>query len=120
GRFLRREGRAVQLLRQRAAVHELQGEVVSTGLLTDLVDLDDARVVETGDGLSLDPEAGQLFGGSVLPGEDQFEGDQALEPDVPRLVDDAHAAAPQLSQYFVAGDDDRPRGRRDGDAVRLP
>ena len=36
--------------------------------------------------------------------EHHLEGDHAVQPDVPRLVDDAHAAPAQLPQHLVAGD----------------
>ena len=73
-------------------------------VLADLVDLDDVGVLQAGDGLGLGPEAAGGLGPGVLAGQDHLEGDEAVEPDLPGLVDDAHAAAAQLAEDLVAGD----------------
>ena len=43
-------------------------------------------------------------GAGVAAGQDHLEGDDAVEPELAGLVDDAHAAAAQLAQDLVAGD----------------
>jgi len=40
----------------------------------------------------------------VTPEEDHLERDQALSFHLPALVDDAHAAAAEFAEDFVAGD----------------
>ena len=61
GRALaRRLRRAGELLRQAAAVDELQGEEGPAVVLADLVDLHDVGVLQAGDGLGLGAEAGQF------------------------------------------------------------
>ena len=37
------------------------------------------------------------------PAQDHLQGHQSVEPDLPRLVDDAHAAAAQFAENLVAG-----------------
>ncbi len=59
-RFLRRQGRAVELLVQRAARAELQAYERQPFVLADLVDLDDISVLQAGDGFGLGLEAGQF------------------------------------------------------------
>ena len=59
-------------------------------------------------------------------GQDHLEGDEAVEADLPGLVDDAHAAAGDLLQHFVVAEVAQPRrgvgGRRGrgGWACRRP
>ena len=67
-------------------------------VLADLVDRDDARVVEQGDGLGLVPEPAQLVVAGEQAGPDHLEGDGPVERDLAGLVDDAHAAAAQLAR----------------------
>ncbi len=67
----------------------------------DLVDGHDVRVVEVGGGLGLGAEALHFRLGSETAGKDHLEGDDAVEADLPRLEDDAHAAAGDLFQQLV-------------------
>ncbi len=91
-------------LRQAAPIEELQREIGQAVVLADLEDLDDVRVVDGGDGAGLGLEAGQVAGSRAGAGEDHLERDQAVEPGLPRLVDDPHAALAQHPQDLVAGD----------------
>ncbi len=102
---------AVDELREAAPGDEFQGEVRQAVEIAVLVDLDDTRVLDPGDGARLDVEPGDLVVRGVGPGQDHLEGDEAIEPDVPGLVNDAHAAAADLGEDLVArdGDPDRPR-----------
>ena len=52
--------------------------------------------------LGLDPETSELPFPGVLTTKDHFEGDEAFELQLPGFVDDAHAAATQLTQDLVA------------------
>jgi hypothetical protein len=99
---------------QAAAGHELQGEVRPAVGLADLVDLHDVGVLKAGDGLGLGAEAGQFVGAGVGAGQDHLEGDQAVQAEVPGLVDDAHAAPAQFPEELVAGDDGAVGGGRLG------
>ena len=95
---LRQPGRAVEPLVQAAAGQVLQLEERQAAGLADGVDLDDVRVLELGDRLGLAEEAGDGLGRGVRAGQDHLERARAIEPDLPGLVDDAHAAAAQLAR----------------------
>ena len=118
GGLARRLRLATQHPVQPAAIDVLQRQVGAVVVLADLVDLDDVGVLEAGDGLGLDVEAGQLGRAGVDARQHHLQGDHALEAEVPGLVDDAHAAAPQLPQDLVTRhrgqDPARPGGRGEG------
>ena len=57
-----------------------------------------------GDRLGLGAEAGQLLRAGIRAGQDHLQGDDAVQAELPRLVDDAHAAVAQHFQDLVAGD----------------
>ena len=107
-RLARRPGALAEPLGQAAPLDELQGEVREPGVLADLVDLDDARVLELGDRLGLGPEPRELIGRGVGPGQDHLEGDVAVEAELAGLINDAHAAAAQLLDEPIADRPDRP------------
>ena len=88
-------------------------------MLADVEDLDDVGVLELGDGLGLGQEAGGGLGAGVRAGQDHLQGDDAVEPDLAGLVDDAHAAAAQLAHDLVAGDGDRCRANGRCQAGRI-
>ncbi len=81
---------------------EFQGEVRQALVVAVFVDLDDPRVLDLGDGAGLDVESSDLVGRGVRPGQDHLERDQAIQPDVPGFVDDAHAASADLRDDLVA------------------
>jgi hypothetical protein len=56
---------------------------------------------QPGDGLRFRAKASQVGGAGIFAGENHLEGDQAIELDVPRLVNHSHAAAAQLGEDFV-------------------
>ena len=65
-------------------------------VFADVVDLQDIGVAERGDRFRLDLEAGDLdFVGIGAP--DHLQGDEPVQPAVAGLVDDAHAAAAELT-----------------------
>ena len=73
-------------------------------VLADLVDRHDARMVEVGRrlGLGVEPLDVGLVG--ELAGEDHLERDGPVEADLPRLEDDAHAAAGELADDLVVAE----------------
>ena len=83
---------------------ELHAEVALAVVLADLVDRDDARVIEQRDGLGLVLEPAQLGVVGQHAGLDHLEGDGPVEADLPGLVDDAHAAAAQLFLNLVVAE----------------
>ena len=117
---------ALEAVGERAAFDQFQGEERLAVVLADLEDLDDVRVLQLGGGRRLGPEPGELVGPGVAGPEDHLEGDEAVQRLLPRLVDDAHAAATELGQDLVArrGEVDRGlagrtvRRRRPSSAVR--
>jgi hypothetical protein len=86
--------------------HRDEGDAV---LLARVVDGDDVGVVERGGDLRLAEEA--LAGGGVLDelGADDLQRDGALQQQVRRAIDDAHAAATGHCLDTVTGED-RARG----------
>ncbi len=79
-------------------------EVELAIVLADLVDGDDVRVVEPGDGLGLVAEPADLVVGGQRGGPDHLQGDGAVQADLSGLVDDAHAAAAELGLDLVVAE----------------
>ena len=102
-----------------AALDELHGEVVLPFMLADFVDGHDVRMIQPRRRLRLALKAGDLLRRGELPGPDALQGDDAIEADLPGLVDDAHAAAADLLQQFVIA---KRLGKRitGGTTVRSP
>ena len=92
---------AVHQRYEAAAGDQLHREVVLALMLADLVDRDDAGVVEQRDGLGLVLEAAELGVAGEQAGPDHLQGHRAVERDLAGLVDDAHAAAAQLAPDLV-------------------
>ena len=103
-RLVHRLRLAADPLRQAAAIDVLEREIGQPFVLADLVDLHDVRVLQTGDRLGLGVEPGQLLRPGVCAGQHHLQGDDAVQLRLPRLVDDAHAAAAQLGQDRIALD----------------
>ena len=83
--------------------HVLQREERQAVVLADLVDLHDVRVLQPGDRLRLGAEAGSWSRPrrGCRPGSSSGR-TRRFRPDLPGLVDDAHAAAAQLLEQLVA------------------
>ena len=80
---------------ERLAVHPLHHDVGDAAVLADLVDGDDARVLELGRAAGLGQDL-LAHGGAVgarAAGVDELDRHGAVEGDVARLIDPAHAAA---------------------------
>ena len=93
-----------ELLGEVAPLDQLHAEIALAVVLADLVDRDDPRVIEQGDGLGLVLEASQLGVVGQNSGLDHLERDGPVEADLPGLVDDAHAAAAQLFLNLVVAE----------------
>ena len=61
-------------------------------------------MVEVGDRLGLVAEPPHLVVAGPVPGPDHLEGDEAVEAELPGLVDDAHAAAAQDAEQLVVAE----------------
>ena len=93
-RLLLRHGRAVELAAQRLALEQLGHGVGDAVVRAEVVDREDVRMRERGDGLGLALEARERVGvRGQLRGED-LDGDLAVELRVARAVDLAHPPAP--------------------------
>ena len=99
-----RLGRALEVLGQAAAGHELEDEVRPARGLADVVNLDDVGMLQAGEHRGLRAKAGQVLRAGLDPGQDHLQRHGAIETELPGLVDDAHAAAAEHPQDLVAGD----------------
>jgi hypothetical protein len=109
---LRPAGRSVG---ERAALDVLHHHERIPVVLPDLVDLDDVRVPQLGDHLTLGQQPGPDLGlgAGVRAGEDHLERDGRVQLGLPGLVHDPHAAAAEFAEDLVARDPRRGRlGRR--------
>ena len=97
-----RLGRALEVLGQAAAGHELEDKVRPARGLADIVDLDDVGMLQASDRRGLGAKAGQVLRAGLDPGQDHLQRHGAIETELPGLVDDAHAASSQLPQDLVA------------------
>ena len=70
----------------------------------------DVRVVERGNRAGFTLEASPPIGIADIPLGDDFDGDRAIEPGVPRLVHLAHAAGPKGLEQLI-GAESRARGQ---------
>src|SRR5262249_60165341 len=107
GRAFLRHRFAADLLRQASAVDELEREEGKAVALADLEDLDDVGMLEAGDRLALDAESFELVLAGMLAGDHHLEGDDPVEPGLPRLVNHAHPAPAELAQDLISIDQRR-------------
>ena len=67
-------------------------------------------MLQLGDRFGLGAEAGLQGGIGMLARQQDFQGHDAIERQMPGTVDDPHAAAAQFAENLIAGDLDRRRG----------
>src|SRR5262245_2299484 len=84
---------APRLTRKGAALDEAHGVVLPALVLADFVDRHDVRMIQVGGGFRLRPEAGNVSWCGQCSMDDHLERDEAIETDLPGLVDHSHAAA---------------------------
>jgi hypothetical protein len=82
---------------KRETVDQLHRVEVGAVLLAGGVDGDDVGVVQPGRRFRFAAEALNGFFGQPQAGAEDLEGDLAVEGDLPRFVDHAHAAAADLA-----------------------
>src|SRR5215213_2534054 len=98
---------------ERAPVHVLHGDEVGAGVAAPVVDVDDVGVAEVGRCLGLASEALDEVGVDGEFGEQDLDGDLAVEQAVAPEEHVGHAAAPDaLAQLIAIVDDRRPVVRR--------
>src|SRR5262249_19741203 len=66
--------------------------------------LDDVRMLQPGNGLGFRAETGEFLRAGMRLGQDHFERDRAIQSRLPRLIDDAHRAASQLTRELILPD----------------
>ena len=71
--------------------------------VTHIINLNDVRVVQPRHRLRFALKPRPLVGSRVRPGTQHLESDEPVQAQVPRLVDDAHPAAPEHRLDVVAG-----------------
>ena len=100
GRLPGRQHRPHQPTDQATPFQQLECHERVAVVLTDVIDLQDIRVPERGDGFGLDLEARDLnFVG--IGASDHLQGNEPVQPAMAGLVDDAHSAPAELTAKFV-------------------
>ena len=99
-----RLGRALEVLGQAAAGHELEDKVRPARGLADIVNLDDVGMLQASERRGLCAKAGQVLRAGLEPGQNHLQRHGAIETELPGLVHDTHTAAAEEPQDLVAGD----------------
>src|ERR1700675_4605999 len=89
---------------ERLAIDKLHGDKHRVARPIDLMDRNSVGVIERGSGFSLllEPRLAVRAGAGLL--RKHFNGDQTIQPQVPSLVNDAHAALAQLLEDLKMGE----------------
>src|ERR1700747_1423941 len=89
---------------QRHPVQKLHGDERLSNLLADVVDRADVRVIECGRGLRFALKTGECLRvtGNLL--RQELKGDEAMQPSVLSLVNDAHTPTTELLDDAVVRD----------------
>ncbi len=95
--------RAGELAGESSSIHKFRGEIGLTCHIPEVKDLQDIIMMERRFGLGTAQKTLNLLTAGVCSRQEHFQGHMAAEPDVPRLVNDAHPAAAQYVLQFVAG-----------------
>jgi hypothetical protein len=96
---------------ERQALDELHRQPVHALGRADVVDADDVRVMQAGQRQCLAAQACQRCRVVAHVGAQHLERDAAVERELARLVDDPHAAAPDLAQDLEVAEHARGRQR---------
>jgi hypothetical protein len=96
---------------QRLALDVLHHQEIDGVVSTDVVEVTDVRVVESGDRARLPFEAQTRLRVGDSIGRNHFDRDGAIEPGIPRAVDLTHPAAAETLVDFV-GTEARPGADR--------
>ena len=94
-------GCAPHAIRQTASLEELQGHIGQITDFADVVDQEDVGVPEFGNRLGLDREPDEMVRPRLAAASDHFQGHQAVQTDLSRLVDDPHAPFAQTLHDLV-------------------
>ncbi len=102
---------AADPLRETPSRHELKREVREPFIVAVFVDLDNSRVLDLRDGAGLGMESSDLLRRGMRAGQDHFQRDQSIQPQMPGFVDDAHPAPADLGDDLVPWHSRRRRPR---------
>ena len=107
-------------LLETAAFHELQRKIGPTFVLARLVNLHDVGMKQLGNGFRLGAKPRQADLANMRSSQDHLQSDEALQATMSRLVNDAHAAPPELFQDVITRHSHTlQRGRADDRFVRV-
>jgi len=101
GGIERRQGPIPQQRCEILTCDQVHGKIMLSLVLTNLMDLDDVRVLQARDGFRLRPESLHLTLTGKAPAQDHLERDDPVQADLPGLVNDPHPAAGDFRQEFV-------------------
>ena len=118
GRVLRALRFAIEFGVEVAAVDEFEREVRRAVVFADIVDLHDVRVVQLRDRFGFRTKPFEVRFADIRPTDNHLQRDDAVEVNVPRFVDDPHAAFAEFVEDLVRPDealrrDAIPRRRHD-------
>jgi hypothetical protein len=85
-----------------AAIGKFQRTIGTSFMHADFVDPYDVGMVETGDGFGFDPKSRKLNGGSAPARKDHLDRNMPVKFELPRLVNNAHAASSELRHDLKA------------------
>ena len=88
-------------LRKRAPLDKVHREKRLAFMLADIVNGDKVRVLQAGCGCRFGPKPLHQIVAAELAEREQFECDNAVQIELPRFVNGAHAALGDLLQHFV-------------------
>ncbi len=89
---------------QTSTFQQLECDIRKVRNLANIKDRDNIRVAEIGHRLCLDPKSRQILWSCQASCSDHLDGNQPVQPKLPRLVNDAHSAVPEYFQEIVAID----------------
>lgn len=103
-----------QGLREALAFHMAHGKIRPAFVFADFIDRHDVGMLQAGGGFGFRLEAAHLGLGGELAGADELQGDDAVEADLPGLIDGAHAAGANFPEQLVIAEAAKGRRRRAG------
>ena len=92
--------RARKSWRRFSAVHKFHEQEIESARLPEVVNRDDVRMVQRASACASRVKRSANFGVAHALRREQFERDEAVQGFLPRLIDHAHAAAPEAFQDF--------------------
>ena len=100
-----------QLGREIGSLHEIHGEILQPGMLADLVDGHDVRMLQLGGGHGLRAESLDHLGPREFSGRHQLDGHQAPQAELARPMDHPHAATRDFPLKLVVAEVPQDGGR---------